>query len=448
MQRLLSILCALAGFTLVFNSCQNNSLPDTESSFGFIQSRILNTSCAISGCHATVNDDAFAQHGLVLTAAVAYQNLVNVESKNPEAQAAGLLRVKPGDAEESLLYHKLLASGHHTESYGSPMPLGLPLLSTGQVEFVRQWIEAGAPEKGQVADAALLDDKTYQPENFEPLTPPAAGTGLQVVIPPFSVAPDFERELFVYKKLGNTEDIFVNRIEIKMRQNSHHFILYDFNDQLPVEFTPALNFVRDIRNPDGSMNVGNMIPMGFHVFISGTQTPYFDYQLPEGVAIPFEAGAAIDFNSHYVNKSDKEIEGEVNINLFTVPAASVQHVAKTLNLANQNMNIPAGQEVMLTKTFVFDKKISVLSLTSHTHQLGKKFVIKIKGGARDGQVMYTSTDWHHPLYLNVDPPLVLNAGEGLTSEITYKNTTSKLVKFGLTSEDEMGIIFGYYIEHP
>lgn len=448
MQRLIFALCALGGLVLIFNSCENNSLPDTESSFGLIQDRLLNTSCAISGCHASVDDDAFAQHGLVLTPAVAYQNLVNVASQHAGAKAAGLLRVKPGDAEGSLLYHKLHASGHHAGSYGSPMPLGLPLLSLGQVEFVRQWIAAGAPDKGQVADAALLDDKTYQPENFERLTPPEAGKGLQVVISPFSVAPDFERELFVYKQLGNTEDIYVNRIEIKMRQNSHHFILYEFNSQLPVEFKPALNFVRDIRNLDGSMNIGNMIPMGFHVFLAGTQTPYFDYQLPEGVAIPFKAGMAIDFNSHYVNKSDKEIQGEVNVNLFTVPAASVQHVAKTLNLANQNLNIPAGQEVVLTKTFVFDKKISILSLTSHTHQLGKKFVIKIKGGSRDGQTVYTSTDWHHPLYLEVDPPLVLNAGEGLTSEITYKNTTTKLVKFGLTSEDEMGIIFGYYIEHP
>jgi hypothetical protein len=30
------------------------------------------------------------------------------------------------------------------------------------------------------------------------------------------------------------------------------------------------------------------------------------------------------------------------------------------------------------------------------------------------------------------------------SEITYNNTTDRTVSFGLTSEDEMGIIFGYY----
>jgi Copper type II ascorbate-dependent monooxygenase, C-terminal domain len=42
--------------------------------------------------------------------------------------------------------------------------------------------------------------------------------------------------------------------------------------------------------------------------------------------------------------------------------------------------------------------------------------------------------------------LAIKKGEGLTSRITYNNFTDKLVKFGLTSEDEMGIIFGYYYE--
>jgi len=41
-------------------------------------------------------------------------------------------------------------------------------------------------------------------------------------------------------------------------------------------------------------------------------------------------------------------------------------------------------------------------------------------------------------------PIVLRAGEGLTSEVTYNNTTSATIRFGLTSEDEMNIIFGYY----
>ncbi|MEK6782950.1 MAG: hypothetical protein AABY93_14725 [Bacteroidota bacterium] len=431
---------------IFFYSCNRQTEELEESTFGLIQTRILTPGCAISGCHASESDNTFIQHHLVLEKKVSYANLINIEPSNLNAREEKLFLVKPHHAEESLIYHKLHRADHHAKDYGNPMPLGLELLSEGQVEFVRRWIEAGAPEKGTVADASLLEDMTPQAENFEPLLPPDEGMGLQIVIPEFTVAPNFEREFFVYKKLGNADQIFVSRFEIKMRQNSHHFILYDFDSSIPDLFRPAPDFVRDIRNPDGSNNIGNMLPMAYHVFMIGTQTPYLDYQFPEGVALAFPADAMADFNSHYVNKQSKEIVGEVYVNLHTTPEANVTKIARALNLANQNLNLGANQRTVATKSFSFDKNISIISLTSHTHQLGEKFIIKISGGPRNGEIVYTNTDWHHPSFTTFSPPISLQAGQGLISEITYNNTKSNTVKFGLTSEDEMGIIFGYFYE--
>lgn len=438
---IVSLSLTLVMFTI--NSCTETET--TQSTFDLIQTKILNTSCAVSGCHSSVNDGSFLQHGLVLEASVAYNSLVNKSPKNQQAITDGLSRVIPFNSEKSLLFHKIHSSAaeHHSADYGLPMPLGYELLSEGQVEFIRRWIEGGASQTGNVVDdLTLLEDKTPQPENFEPLQPPA--NGVQINTGKFEVAANFEREFFIYKKLGNTEDMYVNRVEIKMRQNSHHFLLYDFNSDITQ--LPQLGQVRDIRNANGSMNTLNMLPMLYHVYVAGSQTPYMNYQFPEGVALKFPAGAAIDFNSHYVNKQNVPIEGEVNVNLHAVPAASVQKVAKTLNLGNNSLNLPPKQKSLITKTFKFDKKTSIFALTSHTHQLGEKFVIKISGGTRDGEIVYTNTDWHHPVIVSYANPIVLNPGEGLISEITYNNVTSKTVYFGLTSEDEMGIIFGYYFE--
>lgn len=83
-------------------------------------------------------------------------------------------------------------------------------------------------------------------------------------------------------------------------------------------------------------------------------------------------------------------------------------------------------------------------LTSHFHRFGEKFAIKIAGGPRNGELVYTNTDWLHPFVKSFATPIVLQPGEGLTSEVTYYNSSSKAVAFGLTSEDEMNIIFGYY----
>ena len=105
--------------------------------------------------------------------------------------------------------------------------LGQNFLTDGQLQFVREWIEAGAPEEGVVAtEELLLDSNNYSPPEFTPLKPPKKG--IQLHLKPFEVMPNFEREFFQYTNLDVSEDIYANRIQIEMRPGSHHFILYSF----------------------------------------------------------------------------------------------------------------------------------------------------------------------------------------------------------------------------
>lgn len=414
------------------------------SSFAKLQERILTPNCA-TGCHTAGNPFA-TQSGLVLDPAVAYRNLASGAVKLADAAARGFTRlVAPGDVASSFLYRKLaLWDPADTAPLGSPMPLGYTSLSVGQLEFIRRWIQAGAPETGEVADASLLDDTTlptYAP--FAPLVAPAAGKGYQLHVDPFNVQPNFERELFVYRAIGNTEPIYVTRFETRMRPNSHHLVLYDFQAGTPGAVIPAKDVVRDIRNPDGSMNFLNMVPMAYHVFVSGAMSPNGGYAFPPGVALRFPANAALDFNVHYVNAGSAPLTGEAFANLYTTDASQVQQVASTLFLSNFDISLPPMQRTVQTKTFTFSAPTRVLALSSHMHKRGERFQIRVKGGARDGQIVYDNDDWDHPVFVSFEPPLAFQAGEGLTSIITYNNDTARTITFGLTSEDEMGIIFGY-----
>ncbi len=448
-----TLLFSVAAGLLAMNACQPKEGTDTpvsteKSSFTLMQERILTPTCATVGCHAATTDPSFAQHGLVLSAEMAYQNLVNVTPKNSAALADGLLRVKPYSSVLSVLYNKFFAdpAAHHGgKQYGNPMPLGKDPLSVGQIEFVRRWIEAGAPRTGNVVDATLLDDKTpsvtYAP--FELLAKPTTSQGYQLNLPQFSVAPNFEREFFMRRELGNTGDIYVNRVQVKMRPNSHHFIAYGFKNPASL---PALDQIRDLRNPDGSANLLTFLSMQNHIFMAGTQTSNHDYTFPEGTALLIPANTSFDLNTHYVNKTSAPMPGEVSMNMYTVDKAKVVNVVKSLNEANGNFTLPAGKTTTIVTNFIYAKQRTILALTSHTHKLATKFVIKIKGGTRNGEIVYTNTDWESPEIINYKVPIVLKAGEGLTSEVTYNNSTSRNVSFGLTSEDEMDIIFGYYYE--
>lgn len=422
-----------------------------EGAYKLIQTQIFDKSCATSGCHASEQDADFRQHGLVLSAGKSYDNLIGKLPKNTAAKANGMQLVAPGNVANSFLFSKINCTGASLlagKQYGNPMPLGAEGLTSGQIDFVRKWIEAGAPRSGGPVDAALIANNiplcgSVFSGPFAALEPPKTDEGLQLHLEPFEVANTYERELFVRKAVGNATELYINRVQSRMRPGSHHFILYDWKNPNSL---PPLNQIRDLRNPDGSNNLLTFLSMQNHVFWAGTQTQEYDYRFPEGIALRIPANYSFDFNSHYVNKTAGKIPGEVYVNLYKMPKEQVKIVANALNLGNESFSLPAGQRTVISKTFRFGNNTKVLMLTSHTHKLGEKFIVKIAGGPRDGEVVYESTDWEHPLIKTFAQPLVFQKGEGLTSQVTYNNTTTKTVRFGLTSEDEMDIIFGYYYE--
>lgn len=151
---------------LVTHACKEKEeviKPAEKASFDLIQERILTPTCATSGCHASEHENTFNQHGLVLATGKSYDYLINKDPKNQNALEDKLKRVVPYFSLQSLFFHKLSwnANTHHgSKSYGNPMPLNGKALYKGQLEFVRRWIEAGAPRTGNVADTTLFSDKT------------------------------------------------------------------------------------------------------------------------------------------------------------------------------------------------------------------------------------------------------------------------------------------------
>ena len=439
------LLCVLIVFAII--SCEKNADSSTtvevkvKPSFEIIQESILNTSCAISGCHASTTDPGFAQHGLLLTPGKSYANLVGVTPKNSAAAAMGMKLVKPSDLDNSFLIHKIACEANHhttTANFGAKMPLGGNFLTKGQVAFIKEWVAKGASATdGSVSQSLLKDSSVCQP-SIIPLEVPPSGSGFQMKIEPFDISSNFEREIFIRKNTPNTQTVYVNRIQMRGMSNSHHLVVYSFRNSTTL---PAENVMRDLRNSNGMLNLEYLQN---HVFMGGGTDVNTDFTMPPGVALKINPSTPLDLNAHYFNKTSLILKGENYINFYTTPENSVKNVAKTFDLNNLEIVLPAGERKTLVKNFTFNEQTRVVLLTSHFHKLGEKFVIKIYGGPRNGEIIYTNTDWEHPASISYTTPIVLKAGEGLTSEVTYYNKTNKTVTFGLTSEDEMNIIFGYY----
>jgi hypothetical protein len=430
-----------------YGCVEENTAVNSVSSFNLIQTKIFNTSCALSGCHSSEKDSSFPEHRLLLTEGVAYDNLVNKDPNNEHALHDELKIVKPGDSEKSLLMHKLHChESHHQNDYGNVMPLGREPLSKGQIDFITAWINEGAPKNEVInADPQLLEDNVPScNEDFTALAAPTLGMGYQVKVDPFDINPDFEREIFVYKELGNEDAFYLNRIEMKMRRNSHHFLVNTFQDYTPAPILPSVNTIRDLRDANNNYIDATMKQMEYQIFTIASQTPEMNYNFPQGVALKIPAHQKLDINLHYVNKSSSTIQGECYLNLYKAETSEVVHEALPLYISTEDIMLPAREKTVIIKKFSSTRPMKIFMLTSHTHKHGESFEIQINGGNRNGEVIYSSLDWHHPVIKTYETPINLNAGEGLTMIITYNNTTDKVIRFGLTSEDEMGIIFGYY----
>ena len=95
-----------------------------------IQANVFDPNCIV--CHA----GAAAPQGLRLDVANSFASLVGV----PSREVGSLLRVAPGNPEQSYLVQKL--EGNAQE--GEQMPFGGPPLPQATIDFVRQWITDGA----------------------------------------------------------------------------------------------------------------------------------------------------------------------------------------------------------------------------------------------------------------------------------------------------------------
>jgi hypothetical protein len=108
--------------------------------FDSIQRNVFTPICTT--CHAGSN----APQGLHLDAANSYSQLVGI----PSAEVPALLRVNPGDPDNSYIVQK--TEGH--AAVGAQMPFGGPPLPAATIAVIRQWISDGAQRSPAASGAA------------------------------------------------------------------------------------------------------------------------------------------------------------------------------------------------------------------------------------------------------------------------------------------------------
>ena len=178
------------------------------------------------------------------------------------------------------------------------------------------------------------------------------------------------------------------------------------------------------------------------------------FDFPDGVALRLPGNTVYDLNSHYINLlGDEVLLGETYVNLWTIPEEEVRYEAVEIFVSNREINVPPGatrvakmdwliEDELERRGHAPDTAVNVFLLTSHMHRHGELFEInKISSG----ELLHRSVAYDDAPVTLYEPRVVLESDDGLTFYCTHNNyDTDAPLRFGLSSEDEMCIIFGYY----
>lgn len=330
------------------------------------------------------------------------------------------------------------------------MPQNQPPLNNIEIEKIRQWVLFGAPQTGIV-----IQDSTLQRfygglgmVTTPPPLPPLETEGFQIRLGRFFRESETEVEYFKKHDLKLPDSLEVNRVEIFMNNQSHHYIIYKFNAGNAASF------------PEGLRSV-NQSPSGASTSLVTTAQFSRNSVLPQGTAFFWPQGTVLDLNYHIVNYNpDSVLAADAYANIYTQPKGTAQaemHSRLVLFSSYSNpfiFNIPNnGIDKTFTDPFYTPgstDKWNIWVLSSHTHQWGRDYDIYKRNpdGSKGTQLYegfyntgYTFNqgyyDWAHPAVREFDPLETINLSEGLIQEARFNNTGNSNVYFGLTTEDEM-----------
>jgi len=405
----LGLVGSVAATPVVAEECNGDG---ASSTWELIQDVIFEKySCTNQICHG-----AAAVGDLDLRPEVAYDNLIDVRSTTVD----DIRLVFPGEKDRSLLWLNLAAKTL-PDQYKAPlraMPSDpLPALSEDDLELVRIWIEAGAPETGTVPGTENLDPclPIPVPVPVRPLPPPEPGEGFQIRMPPRPLLPGRESEVCYATYYDVTDQVpeqfrgpdgttvRFRRNSIRQDNTSHHLIVNLYEGRATasdpawgtwrcrggeLEGTPCDPLDLGVCGPLGgcaSPIASGVACIGYGPSdagvgimssgISGIQEAAGTFEFAPGVYREMPLKGIIMWNSHAFNLSAEPAKVEAWLNFdFAHPDEQEAEALQIFN-AEQifSMNVPAFGTQEFCHVHTLPQRAQVFEISSHMHQRGKRW---------------------------------------------------------------------------
>jgi hypothetical protein len=280
---------------------------------------------------------------------------------------------------------------------------------------------------------------------MSPLKPPPAGQGLQIKMTS-TLEAGLETERCMFWRVP-AEGMAVNRQEVVYTPGSHHVLVYT----TPYTEIPTTTLGGKTIDTSGVFDCGENGATGdweVNGVAGGAQSasgpPGID-GLPSDTAVKLPGDSLLLVNAHYLNASDKALDAEIYINMYTMPIDQVTREAGILFYFNPFISVPGGAIATAREVCALSKDVTLVNAQSHMHKRGIGYTANLldASGAMM-QELYTTDSWERVIAKQMTPPLSISAGQMIDFRCEYKNDEARRISRGRTTRDEMCMFVGLY----
>ena len=432
---------------------------------------VLNTKCQNSTCHSANSADVLKFDGDI---DAVYNAIYEVPAQNASSVAKHEKLVKAGHPYMSYLLRKVAGSGFDTDlaieaTEGDLMKdINGNTLEKAEVEFIRQWTMYGAKRNYTGSEPKpnwqLVSDYYANSSSIEFLPKPDRpnpSEGLQFRMGPvfLPITGETEQEWMLQQEVNFPVVPEVARIVGFMNQQSHHLLLFQWDDSLAAAD-------RGWGMKKVSITTGTTSFDGDKLLTSAWQDDE-EFVLPTGTALFWDQKTYLDMNYHVKNYNATGIlPCDFYYNVYFKPRSSSTIEMKANLVNNATLLLPQGNQ---TRDYDDPDNNSsqkewryVWTMTSHAHKYGTDFDIyvrdttgaitdKVYEGFYDYKNDYDKGyyDWEHPATRTISEFLPVKFGRhngnksGLVARTKWQ-VEEPLVTFGFTTADEMQLFYYFY----
>jgi hypothetical protein len=264
--------------------------------------------------------------------------------------------------------------------------------------------------------------------------------GFQMRMTPFMVASGADREGCEYAVAPNRHAMDVKGFEVNTTPGTHHFVVWQYlgTDRNPADFWSGIAFVpgcTGLGPQDGATNSD----------MFGMLPAHEKFHFPPGVAVRLEPHAILYPNLHFHNYTAEPVLAQAVFNFTPARKGTIRHHAQSLTVGSFQIDIPPDGTASLTGVWHAPTDLNIVQLSTHQHHRGTQMSVHhIDASGADLGPLVVSDNWDHPTVRWFPQALRIPAGDGFRFTCDWSNPDDHPVHFGVTTEDEMCFVTGYF----